>query len=154
MLGDNKTLFYRKRAQVPRLIRNQQLKVKRALRAALIPEVVDFRFDQCMDALLAGDKELVALYRLRVGKKYAYDVSHVRPLSMLIPDWLRETDRCWEDLVQRRCGLAEPHLSDWCSWHRRYSAENGNLFLQPRALNNREPRVVCALPSRGAYGPF
>ena len=154
MEGEDKKIFYRRRSLIPKQLRTQQLKVKQALRAALIPEMADFRFDVCLECALAGDNERLALYRSRDGKKYAYDVSHIRPFSLLICDWLRETDRCWEDLIQKRCVLAEPHWSDWCSWHRKYSVENGNLFLQPRGLNYRESRVVCPLPSRGEYGPF
>ena len=152
--GEDKKTFYRRRATISMEVRKAQLKVKQALRAALIPEIADFRFDTCLDAALIGDLERVALYRSRVGKKYAFDVSHVVPLSILIRNWLRETDRCWEDLIQKRCALSEPHSSDWCAWHRRYSVEHGNLFLQPTDLNSREPRVVCPLPSRGEYGPF
>lgn len=156
MTGEDSTQFYRRRRRIPKALRKKQLIVKAALRRALCQEVYDFRFDQTLDAMIAGDTKRADTYRRRLGRYYAYDVCHVTAFSVLIRDWMVLTNVCWEDCIHPagKSMLVEPHLSNWASWHRRYSREQKNLFLQPRSVNLREPRILCALPSRGPYGPF
>ena len=149
----DKKQFWAKRRLVPVDARNKQAQLKKAMRAALMPEVWDFRFSQTLDAALRGDKEHAALYRLRENGRFAWDVSHRVPVSVLRRNFLLENNLCCEDLNLVGYGLRAPHLEMWRDFHRRYSAEHKNLFLQPRRQNGREARAWVPLPSR-EHGSF
>ena len=143
--------FQKRRKTIPKHAKVAQARFKKAMRNAIGPEVHDFRFDQILDAAIRGDTKRAALYRFRQG----WDVSHRVPLSSLIHTYLLQNGLFWEDMTVRAgtCWLAEPHLSMWQNWHRLYSEIHGNLFLQPKAQNRREPRQYFDLPSK-EFGSF
>ena len=150
----DKKQFWAKRRLIPVEARKKQAQLKKAMRAALIPEVWDFRFAATLDAALRGDKERAALYRLREEKgRFAYDVSHLVPVAVLRRNFLLQNDLCCEDVNLVGYGLRAPHLKMWRDFHRRYSEKHKNLFLQPRRRNGRESRAWVPLPSR-LYGSF
>ncbi len=143
--------FIQHRRQIPPAAKEAQKRFKRAMRAALNQEVTEFREDAILDVALAGDREQAVLYRFRAG----WDVSHRIPLCALIHTFLHENQLCWEDMtvIAGTVWLSEPGLSTWRNWHRSYSETHGNLFLQPKAQNRREPRLYHTLPSR-EHGSF
>ena len=145
MLLDKKTFNFRRKT-IPTVAKDQQARMKRAMRAAINSETWDFRFDQIVDAVKAGDMKLAGLYRFRRG----WDVSHRTSLSSLIHSFLRQNQLCWEDMTVHEGAsfLNEPGLSRWRSWHRSYSETNDDMFLQPQGLNRKEPREYFDLPSR------
>ena len=150
MLLDKKTFNFR-RTTIPTAAKEQQARMKRAMRAAINAETWDFRFDQIVNAARAGDMRRANLYRFRRG----WDVSHRTPLSSLIHSFLRQNQLYWEDMTVHEGAsfLNEPGLSRWRNWHRSYTETNDNLFLQPQDLNRREPRQYFDLPSRD-FGSF
>ena len=149
MLLDKKTFNFR-RTTIPTAAKEQQARMKRAMRAAINAETWDFRFDQIVNAARAGDMRRANLYRFRRG----WDVSHRTSLSSLIHSFLRQNELCWEDMtIHGSICLNEPGLSRWRKFHRSYSEKNDNLFLQPGALNRKEPRQYFDLPSR-EFGSF
>ena len=149
MLLDKRT-FNLRRTTIPTAAKDQQARMKRAMRAAINQESWDYRFDQIVAAVQAGDMERAALYRFRRG----WDVSHRTSLSSLIHSFLRQNQLCWEDMTfHGSICLNEPGLSRWRNWHRSYTETNDNLFLQPGVLNRREPREYFDLPSR-EFGSF
>lgn len=143
--------FLKQRQTIPQQAKDAQKRFKRAMRAALNQEVTEFREDQILDTALAGDREQAILYRFRSG----WDVSHRVPLCALIHTFLLESHLFWEDMtvIAGTVWLNEPGLSTWRNWHRLYSETHGNLFLQPKAQNRREPRLYHSLPSRD-HGSF
>ena len=149
----DKKLFWAKRRLVPVDVRNRQAALKVAMRAALIPEIWDFRFQETLDAALRGDKKHADLYRSREKGRFAWDVSHLVPLAVLRREFLLENNLCWEDVNIVGYGLRAPHLSMWRDFHRQYSDAHKNLFLQPRRRNGREARAWVPLPSR-QFGSF
>ncbi len=150
MLLDKGT-FQKRRKTIPKHALKAQARFKKAMRNATSSETHEFRFDQIVAAAISGDMKRAGLYRFRQG----WDVSHREPLSSLIHTYLRQNDICWEDMTVRAgtCWLAEPHLSRWQNWHRSYTEKHDNLFLQPKDLNRREPRMYFDLPSR-EFGSF
>jgi hypothetical protein len=150
MLLDKKTFNFR-RTTIPTAAKEQQARMKRAMRAAINAETWDFRFDQIVNAARAGDMRRANLYRFRRG----WDVSHRTPLSSLIHSFLLQNQLYWEDMTVHEGAsfLNEPGLSRWRNWHRSYTETNDNLFLQPQDLNRREPRQYFDLPSRD-FGSF
>ena len=150
MLLDKKTFNFR-RTTIPTAAKEQQARMKRAMRAAINAETWDFRFDQIVNAARAGDMRRANLYRFRRG----WDVSHRTPLSSLIHSFLRQNQLYWEDMTVHEGAsfLNEPGLSRWRNWHRSYTETNDNLFLQPQGLNRKEPRQYFDLPSR-EFGSF
>ena len=147
---DKKT-FNLRCTTIPTAAKEQQARMKRAMRAAINAETWDFRFDQIVDAAKAGDMKRADLYRFRRG----WDVSHRTPLSALIHNFLQQNQLCWEDMTVHEGAsfLNEPGLSRWRNWHRSYSEKHDNLFLQPQDQNRKEPRQYFDLPSR-EFGSF
>jgi len=151
MLSISKSTFLKRRKTIPQEAKDAQAKFKKAMRAAINEEVLEYRYTQVIDAAIAGDIQQADLYRFGAG----WDVSHREPLSSLIHMFLRENGLFWEDMTLRVGSyyLREPGLSRWRNWHRSYSERNDNLFLQPKAQNRREPRYFFDLPSRD-HGSF